>query len=535
MTQSCRTPVQRAKDALHHPRHIPHTRPAHHFTKAPSRVTYESYARKMVSHSGSSTPTSSSPSIPQPERLSAHDLIHDILDTDSWDSWDTKPDYGEVSDDYAASLARAREKSGVDEAVITGAGTIDGHRVAVVASEFSFLGGSIGAATSRRIIDAIHRATAESLPLLISPASGGTRMQEGTPAFALMISITAAIHRHKDQHLPYLVYLRHPTTGGAMASWGSAGHLTFAQPGATLGFLGPRVVELTTGKPLSPGVQTGEYLSRHGVIDGVIDPAGLRRQFTKLFDVLIRPDHATEPAEPTPPSDEVRSAWDAITRTRNPQRTGAADLVNALSDHWIQLSGTGDGRMSEAVIVGLTRINDQSLVFVGMDRTAQEPLGDWPLSTEAMRFARRGITLAHELGIPLVSVIDTPGGELSDRAERTGMAGSIARTLAEILDIDVPTVSVIIGQGCGGAALSMIPADQVLACEDAWLAPLPPEGASAIIYRDVDHAPAMMENQSVAADKLHERGIVDRLIPALSSTDAEADSKVVIDSIAHAL
>ena len=115
------------------------------------------------------------------------------------------------------------------------------------------------------------------------------------------------------------------------------------------------------------------------------------------------------------------------------------------------------------------------------------------------------------------------------------MAGSIARTLAEILDIDVPTVSVIIGQGCGGAALSMIPADQVLACEDAWLAPLPPEGASAIIYRDVDHAPAMMENQSVAADKLHERGIVDRLIPALSSTDAEADSKVVIDSIAHAL
>lgn len=239
MTQSCRTPVQRAKDALHHPRHIPHTRPAHHFTKAPSRVTYESYARKMVSHSGSSTPTSSSPSIPQPERLSAHDLIHDILDTDSWDSWDTKPDYGEVSDDYAASLARAREKSGVDEAVITGAGTIDGHRVTVVASEFSFLGGSIGAATSRRIIDAIHRATAESLPLLISPASGGTRMQEGTPAFALMISITAAIHRHKDQHLPYLVYLRHPTTGGAMASWGSAGHLTFAQPGATLGFLGP--------------------------------------------------------------------------------------------------------------------------------------------------------------------------------------------------------------------------------------------------------------------------------------------------------
>ncbi|ERA57227.1 putative carboxyltransferase subunit of acetyl-CoA carboxylase [Corynebacterium diphtheriae DSM 43988] len=214
-------------------------------------------------------------------RTTAHELIAQVLDTDSFHSWDTAPVYGDISESYQQFLAKAREKSGVDESVITGEGTIYGHRVAVVLSEFNFLGGSIGAATARRIIAAIHKATEQRLPLLISPSSGGTRMQEGTPAFALMVSITTAVYRHKDAHLPYLVYLRNPTTGGVMASWGSAGHFTFAEPDALLGFLGPRVVELTTGRPLTQGVQSGENLAEKGVIDGVISPRELRASLKK--------------------------------------------------------------------------------------------------------------------------------------------------------------------------------------------------------------------------------------------------------------
>ena len=164
--------------------------------------------------------------------ITAQQLIDEVLDPHTFQSWDETPHYGTISDDYRAAIDRAKTKSGVDEAVITGEGMISGTRVAFVLSEFTFLGGSIGAATARRIITAIHRATAEQLPLLISPSSGGTRMQEGTPAFALMVSITTAVYRHKDAHLPFIVYLRNPTTGGVMASWGSAGHITFAEPGA---------------------------------------------------------------------------------------------------------------------------------------------------------------------------------------------------------------------------------------------------------------------------------------------------------------
>lgn len=475
--------------------------------------------------------------------ITAQQLIDEVLDPHTFQSWDETPHYGTISDDYRAAINRAKTKSGVDEAVITGEGMISGTRVAFVLSEFTFLGGSIGAATARRIITAIHRATAEQLPLLISPSSGGTRMQEGTPAFALMVSITTAVYRHKDAHLPFIVYLRNPTTGGVMASWGSAGHITFAEPGALLGFLGPRVVELTTGKTIPTGIQQGEHLAQHGVIDGVISPKQLRAAVQKLAEVLLAPASRNRPAT-QPTSQQLQqtqpaiSAWDAITATRRADRPGLQHLLAALgSDNVIELSGSGDGRISPAVKVALTRIANRPVVLIGQDRHHQPPHAETELGPAALRFARRGITLAHSLQIPLVSIIDTPGAELSATAEEQAMAGSIARTLGELVDVDVPTVSVILGQGCGGGALAMLPADKVLAAAHGWLSPLPPEGASAIIYRDTAHAPAMMENQGVSAQALVSSGIIDGIIPEIPDASDEPTTFInrVIDHIGQAL
>ena len=125
--------------------------------------------------------------------------------------------------------------------MLTGRGQVRGRPVAVVVNEFRFLAGSIGRAAADRITAAVRRATAEGLPLLASTASGGTRMQEGTPAFVRMVEISRALMDHRAAGLPYLVHLRHPTTGGVYASWGSLGHVTVAEPGALVGFLGPKV------------------------------------------------------------------------------------------------------------------------------------------------------------------------------------------------------------------------------------------------------------------------------------------------------
>ena len=153
------------------------------------------------------------------------------------------------------------------------------------------------------------------------------------------------------------------------------------------------------------------------------------------------------------------------------------------------------------MLVTLTRLDGQPCVLVGQDRLTRPAPRPGPA---ALREARRGMRLAEELGLPLVTVIDTPGAELSPAAEEGAIAGEIARCIAALTTMTVPTVSVILGQGCGGGALALLPAQVVIATENAWLSPLPPEGASVIRFGDIDHAAEMAESQGIGAAALVE-------------------------------
>ena len=244
-----------------------------------------------------------------------------VLDHGSFVSWDSAPLPLAIDDAYRRELAEARAKTGRDESVVTGEGQVRGRRVALIACDFDFLAGSIGVAAAERITAAVERATAERLPLLASPSSGGTRMQEGTVAFLQMVKIAAAVELHKRAHLPYLVYLRHPTTGGVFASWGSLGHVTIAEPAALIGFLGPRVYEQLYGEPFPEGVQTAENLVRHGVIDGVVPLRWLRRTVVRALKVVADP--ALAPPDPLP-SEALPDvpAWESVEASRRPDRPG---------------------------------------------------------------------------------------------------------------------------------------------------------------------------------------------------------------------
>ena len=138
---------------------------------------------------------------------------------------------------------------------------------------------------------------------------------------------------------------------------------------------------------------------------------------------------------------------------------------------------------------------------------------DAAIGPGALRQARRGMRLAAELDLPLVTVIDTAGAELSQRAEEGGLAGEIARSIADMVALQIPTVAVLLGQGVGGAALALLPADRIVAAQHGWLSPLPPEGASAILYRDTSHAAVMAERQGVRSADLLADAIIDYVIP----------------------
>ena len=455
-------------------------------------------------------------------RLSALELVDVTLDDGSFVRWDTEPVAVVADEVYAAQLARARERSGLDGAVIAGEGLIRGRRVAVIACEFAFLAGSIGVAAAERLVVAVERATAEGLPLLAAPISGGTRMQEGTVAFLQMVKISAAIAVHKASGLPYLVYLRNPTTGGVLASWGSLGHVTVAEPGALVGFLGPRVYEALHGETFPPGVQVSENLFAHGLVDAVLPPEDLAAITDRALNVLLLPQEGL-PELPEIPREELADvpAWESITRSRREDRPGVRRLLRYAATDVVPLSGTGEGETDPALLLVLARFGGAPCILVGQDRRGQTL--DRPMGPGALREARRGMRLARELRLPLVTVIDTPGAALSKEAEEGGMAGEIARSLAELVTLEAPTVAVILGQGTGGGALALVPADRVVAAQHGWLSPLPPEGASAIVHRDTEHAPEMAQEQGVRSCDLLAAGIVDRIVPERPDAAEEPD------------
>ena len=447
--------------------------------------------------------------------MNAAELLGAVVDPGSFVSWDTEPEQPALSAEYANDLARARERSGADESVLTGAGLIRGRRVALIVSEFSFLAGSIGHAAAQRIVAAVERATAEGLPLLAGPASGGTRMQEGTLAFLSMVKITGAVRAHRQAGLPYLVYLRHPTTGGVMASWGSLGHINVAEPGALLGFLGPRVYEALYGEAFPANVQVAENLFHKGLIDGVVEPGDLADLVARALDILSPGDSVAGRVPPAPPGTlgirpSTADAWTSIELSRRPRRPDLRQLLKFGATDALPLNGTGQGEKDPGLLLALARFGSQSCIVLGHARPLRrDGAGMGPGS---LREARRGMKLAEELRLPLLTVIDTAGAALSQEAEEGGLAGEIARSLHELIGLQSPSVSVLLGQGAGGGALALLPADRTIAAQHSWLSPLPPEGASAIVHRTTAFAPAMAQAQGVNVAALFANGLVDHIV-----------------------
>ncbi len=459
-----------------------------------------------------------------------------VVDAGSIDQWDADV----VSDDplgfvdtrpYRERLEEARERTGLGEAVLTGRALVEGRPIALVAGEFGFLGGSIGVATSERIARAFERAVDERLPLVALTASGGSRMQEGTLALVGMAKLAAAAGRLRAAGLPYVVCLTDPTTGGVFASWGSLGSVTFALPDALIGFAGPRVVELLSGSPLVDGVQRAEGLLDAGLVDAVVSPPALRAAVGCVLAVTSSAPAVASPAalaggiegegfarsapSVAPARDlaaPARDAWRSLGFAREFSRPGAAEVLASLALDVTELRGDRAGGGDDpACLAALARVCGVPAVIVGQRRAADGKPG--AMNAAGYRKARRAMALAAELGLPLVTLVDTPGAELSAEAEQGGLAGEIAGCLADMAALPVPTLALLLGEGGSGGALALLAADRVVVAEHASLAVIAPEGASAILYRDRDHAAELAQTQAGASWDLLRHGIADHVVP----------------------
>ena len=187
---------------------------------------------------------------------------------------------------YADRLKKARHETGLNDAVINARGKLDGKQVFISAMEYSFIGGSMGAVVGEMLARAVERATDEKLPLIIVSASGGARMMEGVVSLMQLAKISAALARMDDARVPYISVLTDPTTGGVTASFAMLGDLNIAEPGALIGFAGPRVIEQTIRQKLPEGFQRSEFLMEHGMLDAVVHRRELKPYISRALDFM---------------------------------------------------------------------------------------------------------------------------------------------------------------------------------------------------------------------------------------------------------
>jgi acetyl-CoA carboxylase carboxyl transferase subunit beta len=225
-------------------------------------------------------------------RLNARRRIELLLDDEPWTELDAElssSDPLEFSDvkPYSQRLKDAQKKMGMKDAVITAEGRLNGRPVLLCSMEFAFIGGSMGAVVGEKVARAVERAIATRSSLIVVSSSGGARMMEGTVSLMQLAKVSAALGRLDEAKLPYISILTDPTTGGVTASYAMLGDLNIAEPGALIGFAGPRVIEQTIRQKLPEGFQTSEFLLQHGFLDAVVPRKELKAYVSNALDFFL--------------------------------------------------------------------------------------------------------------------------------------------------------------------------------------------------------------------------------------------------------
>jgi acetyl-CoA carboxylase carboxyl transferase subunit beta len=223
--------------------------------------------------------------------IGARERIHSLVETCTFEEMDADMTSVDIlgftgATTYASKLEECQKATGKKDAVVTGICRMGGHHLALGVMDFTFMGGSMGSVVGEKLTRLIERATEKELPLIIISTSGGARMQEGMFSLMQMAKTAAALAYHARRRLPYLSVLTHPTTAGVMASYASLGDLILAEPGAMIGFAGPRVIKDTTQAELPPGFQTAEFLLDHGLIDAIVPRKEMKLRLMEYLDFM---------------------------------------------------------------------------------------------------------------------------------------------------------------------------------------------------------------------------------------------------------
>ncbi|OKK19439.1 acetyl-CoA carboxylase [Streptomyces sp. CB00455] len=442
-------------------------------------------------------------------RLSARAAIASVADPGSFA--ELAPPAGQSPPDgplawagYDDSRARATTRTGEHESVVTGTARIGGREAAVVSFEFGFLGGSLGQRTGDRLEAAYTHAREHGLPLLSLIATGGSRMQEGMLALTQLQRVARQCVLTRAAGLPQIAVLRDPTTGGGWATLGVGADVVLALPGAQVGFAGSRV-RPADADPAAYCAE-GQYATGH--VDAVVPATELRATLADWLRVLTapRPDGPVEPPAALAAVPPPATGWDAVRRARHPDRPHAPAYLDAHFTLRLPLSGDRAGGTDPGMLCGFGLRGGRVVAYAAQCGTATRPAG--------YRTAARVIRLADRLGIPVLTLVDTPGAANDAAAEHAGAGAAIADTFAAVAAATVPVTTLVIGEGGSGGALALAAPGNTWVTPDSYFSVIAPEMAAAILKRPPAAAAATADQLRIRPQDLVALGVARGIVAA---------------------
>lgn len=465
-------------------------------------------------------------------RLHAFQRIEMTADPGTFMEWDKEIEFQNPLDfpGYEKKVAATQEKTGLSEAIITGLCEIGGQKAVIGVMDARFIMSSMGRAVGEKITRAVEEATRQKLPVVLFACSGGARMQEGIVSLMQMAKTSAALKRHHEAGQLYISVLTDPTTGGVTASFAMLGDVILAEPGALIGFAGPRVIEQTIGQKLPEGFQRSEFLLEHGFIDKIVP----RNEMKETLSRIIRfhnPDTQKDFYVDNQPLAEEeggkkkhfrlkknkRSAWDTVLLSRRGDRPVASDYIHEIFDDFMEFSGDRYYKDDGAIVGGIATFHGMPVTVIGQEKgknTKDNIKRNFGMpSPEGYRKALRLMKQAEAFHRPVVCFVDTPGAFCGLEAEERGQGEAIARNLFEMAGLTVPVLSIVIGEGGSGGALAMAVGNEVWMMENAIYSILSPEGFASILYKDSKKASDAARVMKITAKDLLDLFLIERIIP----------------------
>ena len=488
----------------------------------------------------------------------AYRRIKMVVDRKSFTEWDVHMEEQNPLQykGYEEKIRSLREKTGLDEAVVTGKCTIKGTPTALGVCDCRFMMSSMGEVVGEKITRVFERATKERLPVILYICSGGARMQEGLVSLMQMAKTSMAIRKHSDAGLLYVPVLTDPTTGGVTASFAMLGDIILAEPKALIGFAGPRVIEQTIGQKLPKGFQRAEFLLEHGFVDKIVEREEQRSvlaDILKLHENKI-PDYGqsdNSDMEMKYKSDNAESTetavgdkresentiwpefipsgnytpWEHVQLARAKTRPTGKDYIEALFDDFMEFHGDRHCGDDPAVIGGVAFFHGKPVTVLAQEKgegTRENIARNFGMvSPEGYWKSLRLMQQAEKFHRPVICLVDTPGAFCGLEAEERGQGEAIAKNLYTLAGLTVPVLSIVIGEGGSGGALAFAVADEVWMLEHSVYSIFSPEGFASILWKDSKKAKEAAAVMKLTAADLYQMGMIEHVIPEAEPVSRE--------------